>query len=91
MTVATAPPAEGDDRDRKAALIGEFRQIVASKQGATIDGFAVDRFSAAQVVAMHDRLSPDAQKLYVKQGVERMVVLAYMHLHHDLKVRSRRR
>ena len=40
---------------------------------------------------MHDRLSPEAQQLYVKQGVERMLQLAYTHLHHDLQVRSRRR
>jgi hypothetical protein len=90
LTVATAAPPD-DDSDRKPSLIGEFRRIVAAKQGTWIGGVPVDRFGAAQVVAMHDRLGPEAQQLYVKQGVERMLQLAYTRLHHDLKVRSRRR
>ena len=49
MTVAVAAPANDDDRDRKASLMGEFRRIVAAKQGTWIDGIPVDRFSAAQV------------------------------------------
>ncbi len=90
MTVAAPAPSD-DDHARKASLIGEFRRIVAAKQGAWIGDVAVDRFSAAQVLAMHDRLSPEARELYTRQGAERMLQLAYAELRRDLQARSRRR
>lgn len=42
-------------------IITALREIVAHKQHAKINGQRVDLFTASVIMAVHDRLSPEAQ------------------------------
>jgi hypothetical protein len=54
-----------------------FRQIARIGHIGWVRGMPVDASTAALVVAAHDCLSPDAQELFRRLPVHRMVDLAY--------------
>jgi hypothetical protein len=87
MTVATTARPD-DDNHREVSLIGEFRRIAAAKEGGVVDGIPVDRFSAANVVAVHDFLPISAAKeLYVQLGAERMMRFANEQMSRRIQMR----
>lgn len=64
-------PANGAER------IAAFRDIVANRQYAKIDGYMVDLFSAGYVTQVYDALSPENQARYAACPATKMVHIAF--------------
>jgi hypothetical protein len=54
-----------------------FRQIASVGQFGWVHATFVDPGTAARVVAAHDSLSPDAQEMFRRLPVQRMIDVAY--------------
>ena len=74
MPDAPAPTGQASPDDYALKI---FRQIAAVGQFGWVRGTFVDPGTAARVVATHDSLSPDAQGLFRRMPVQRMVDIAY--------------
>ncbi|MFE4527159.1 hypothetical protein ACFRMO_08165 [Streptomyces anulatus] len=72
-----AHEAAAAERWEAEGRIGAFRRIVELHQAEEIDGVLVDHFSAQHVIAVHDALEPDRQRLYATWDVLRQVDAAF--------------
>lgn len=69
-TVVTRP-VTGEER------IAAIRRIVTEGQYAKIDGTMIDLFSAGAVIAVYDKLSPEAQAKYATMPAGKMALIAF--------------
>lgn len=63
--------------DPAAARIEAFRQIVATRSYATIDGCTVDLFTASAVVKVYDALNETNRAKFAALNVPRMVSITW--------------
>ncbi len=57
--------------------IAIVKRIVNNGQYEKVDGGMLDLFSASAIVAIYDKLSPDAQAKYRTIPVQRMAIMAF--------------
>lgn len=57
--------------------IKALRKIVAEKQMGKVDGKRIDLYSASQILAVYDKLSPENQKKFEEKHVFVMANIAY--------------
>ncbi|WP_274032609.1 hypothetical protein [Streptomyces sp. MMBL 11-1] len=72
-----AHEAAAAERWEAEGRIGAFRRIVELHQAEEIDGVLVDAFSAQHVIAVHDALKPEQQRIYATWDVYRQVDAAF--------------
>lgn len=66
-----------DSRDCPELKIEAIRRILGRRQYAKIDGFLVDGFSAAAIIALYDKLNDKNKKKYLALPLPRMASIAF--------------